>query len=120
MADAPAPGPDLGLLLAFGRHWQQQLAQPLTAALHLPRPLLDHFVRAANEALAFRIERDAKKETKPHGGRPSGGMGAEVLQLMAAGMDEATAVRIVAEKHGKDILAVMRALEYERAKNPPK
>jgi hypothetical protein len=68
----------------------------------------------ANEALAR--QRDARA-VKRHGGRPKGtGMGGAAAALIARGVCEEDAVRIIAARHSKPADKVRDALRRHRAK----
>jgi hypothetical protein len=116
MADRPKLTPDD--LLTWGRDWQRHLEQGLQTgqSYHVPRPLLDDYVAAANEALTQMIERAARKTPKRRG-RPSGsGMGDRMARLVANGVHETDAIRMVAAERKTKFANVQRAYDGVRKK----
>jgi hypothetical protein len=117
--DAP-PKLTLDQLLALGREWQQKLEQgpQATHPVTLSFSALVQFVATANEAIARLMANDARQPrgAKRRSGRPPGGMADRVMRLVANGIDEAEALRIVATNSKKDIVAVKRAVQYARRK----
>jgi hypothetical protein len=102
-------------LIAWGRDYEQLLKTP--GMIHLPRPMLDQYIAAANAALMQQREQERKKP-RARGGRPKGGMGEQKLRLMEAGVIEENAERITANAFGKPPEAVRRASKSARKKSP--
>jgi hypothetical protein len=112
---AMAEALDLDLLLAWGRDWQRYLEAGPGSGFHIPVPVLKQYVTKANAGLALLQQRDARA-IKRGGGRPKGtGMGDSAAALIARGMDEEGAVRIIARHHGKTVDKVRDALRRHRA-----
>jgi hypothetical protein len=117
MAEAPdALTPDD--LIAWGLDWQRHLSDgPSDRGYHVPLPVLQQYVVAANAALMQQRQRDRKK-ARSSSGRPKGGMGEQKLRLTKSGVLEADADRMVAQAFGKPIEAVRRATASARKKPP--
>ena len=95
-------------LIAWGRDYEALLKQG-ASGFTVPRPMLDRYVTAANAALEQQREQERKKP-RSRGGRPRGGMGEQVMRLIANGVPEKDAIRIVA--------AAQRAYDTARKKPP--
>jgi hypothetical protein len=106
---------DNDVLLAWGRDWQRHLdgeAEP-GRSYHIAAEVLKQYVTKANEGLALLKEREARKQ----GGRPRGsGIGAKVAALIACGVAEDDAVRMIAEAHHKPPEKVRETLRKHRAR----
>jgi hypothetical protein len=98
------------VLLAWGRDWQSQLEAGRRGGFAMETAVLSQFLTAANAALADA----AQRQTRAHGGRPRGGMGADAAQLIAAGTSEDRAVAIIAKAHDKAPANVRAALREHR------
>jgi hypothetical protein len=106
------------LLLAWGLDWQQYLDAGPGTGFHIPASVLKQYVAKANEGLALLKQRDARA-IKRGGGRPRGtGMGGKAAALIATGVREEDAVRIIAQHQGKTTDKVRDALRLHRARQP--
>ena len=106
---------DVEILLAWGRDWQRYLEAGPGSGFHIPIPVLTQYVAKANEGLVLLQQRDART-IKRRGGRPKGtGMGDAAAALIALGVHEEDAVRIIAENQGKPADKVRDALRRHRA-----
>lgn len=107
-------------LIAFGRDYLEALEAG--AGIHLPKDVLNQYLTRANGALVLlQREQARKKPKKPRstGGRPAGAsMGEDVLRLMANGMGEQQALRLVAKKRDKPRPSVLRSYTTARKKPP--
>jgi hypothetical protein len=99
-------------LLAWGKDWERHLAAGAGAiSYQVPIPVLVEYLRTANEALALLAHRPGR----PRVGRPpDSGIGTQAAALIANGVSEDDAVRIIAEHVKKSIKAVRRALRRRR------
>ncbi len=97
-------------LIAWGRDWQRHLdtGPHDNISFHLPLALLARYVATANTALEREMQEAARKKPRSRGGRPAGGMGEQKLRLVAAGVREDDAERIVAKAFGKPLEAAAR------------
>jgi hypothetical protein len=103
---------DIEVLLAWGRDWQRHLEAGPGRGFQIPIPVLKQYLERANDGLALLKEREAHEQ----GGRPRGtGMGGKAASLIACGVPEDDAVRMVAEHHGKPADKVRDALRRYRA-----
>ena len=103
------------VLLAWGCDWQRHLEAEAGPGrgFEIPIPVLVQYVTKANEGLTLLKEREARGR----GGRPRGTMGEHAAELIAYGVPEDDAVRMVAEYKGKPIDKVRDALRRHRAKH---
>lgn len=110
----------LGDLVAWGRDWEQHLeAGPNGQGFNVPWTVLHRYVTAANAALAQQQQHEQKREKlRSRGGRPRGGMGEQKMRLVASGVREEDADRIVMHAFGKPLEAVQRA--YDSARKKPR
>lgn len=106
--------PTIDDLIAWGCDYEQLLKTAGT--IHVPRPMLDQYIAAANAALMQQREQEGKKQRR--GGRPKGGMGEQWSRLVESGVREEDADRIVAQAFGKAPEAVRRASKNARKKPP--
>jgi hypothetical protein len=108
---------DVEVLLAWGRDWQRHLEAGPGRDLQIPIPVLLQYVTKANEGLALLKQREARGR----GGRPRGtSMGEHAAQLIAHGVSENNAVRMVAEHHRKPTHKARDALRRHRAEQSKK
>jgi hypothetical protein len=106
---------DVEMLLAWGRDWQRYLEAGPGSGFHIPVPVLKQYVTKANEGLALLQQRDAGT-IKRGGGRPKGtGMGGQAAALIASGVREEDAVRMIAAHQQKPVDKVRDALRRHRA-----
>jgi hypothetical protein len=105
-------------LLAWGREWQHKVEAGPVVGFNVGDPrLLGHYLKAANDAL----EREAKRPSKAaRGGRPRKGMGVDAAALIANGVPEDDAVRMVANQYGNTTDNVREALRKHRAQQAAK
>jgi hypothetical protein len=101
---------DVNVLLAWGRDWQRYLEAGPGSGFHIPIPVLKQYVAKANEGLALLKQRQARAIGRPRGT----GMGGQAAALIASGVREEDAVRIIAEHHGKPADKVRDALRRHR------
>ena len=114
-----APKLTIADLIAWGRDWERHLAGPGDQGFHVPRPMLDQYIAAANVALAHQQQREQeRRQPRSRGGRPPGGMGEQKARLVAGGVSEEDATRIVMKAFGKPLEAVQRAGKRV-SKKPP-
>jgi hypothetical protein len=98
------------VLLAWGKDWERHLAAG-GGSYQVPVPVLVEYLHTANEALVLL----ARRQTRPRSGRPpDSGIGTQAAALIANGVGEDDAVRIIAEHGKKSIEAVRRALRRRR------
>ena len=111
----------IGDLIAWGRDWERYLsAGPRDeGGYHMPRDVLVEYVIAANAALAQQQQREQeRRQPRSRGGRPPGGMGEQKARLVAGGVREEDANRIVMRAFGKPLKAVQRAGQRVSKKTP--
>jgi hypothetical protein len=105
---------DVDVLLTWGRDWQRYLEAGPGSGFDIPIPVLTQYLAKANEGLALLKERNARA-IKRRGGRPPGtGMGGHAAALIASGVREEDAVRMIAERHRKPAGKVRDALRRHR------
>jgi hypothetical protein len=116
--DDTAPKLTTADLILFGRYYREALEEPGKGAIHLSPVILRQYLISANEALVLLQQREqARKPKKPSGGRPAGtSMGAQVMRLRDAGMDESLALREVERETGKSGDSVLRSYDAARKK----
>jgi hypothetical protein len=103
------------VLLAWGLDWQRHLEAGPVSGFHIPIPVLKRYVAKANEGLALLKQRDARA-VRRRGGRPRGtGMGGQAAALIASGVREEDAVRMIAAHQQKPVDKVRDALRRHRA-----
>jgi hypothetical protein len=103
------------LLLAWGRDWQCYLEAGPGSGYHIPTSVLKEYVAKANEGLALLLQREAGT-IKRGGGRPKGtGMGGQAAALIASGVREEDAMRMIAARQQKPVDKVRDALRRHRA-----
>jgi hypothetical protein len=111
--------PTIDDLIAWGLDYEALIKEPIPpGGFHLPRPMLDHYIAAANAALVQQREQ-ARKKPRSRGGRPRGGMGEQRMRLVASGAREEDADRIVAQQNRRPVKSVERAVKRV-SKNPPR
>jgi len=106
--DSP-PKLTLGDMIAWGRHYETLLKGP--PGYLVPRPMLDHYIAAANEALERQQREQERKKPPSRAGRPYGGMGEQRARLVAAGVRGDAADLIVAKTHRRPVKSVKRAVK---------
>jgi len=105
---------DVDVLLAWGSDFQRQLEAGPANDFHIDIPVFKQYLAKANEALALLKQRDARA-IKRRGGRPKGtGMGDAAAALIASGVPEEDAVRIIADNRRKSADKVRDALRRHR------
>jgi len=104
-------------LLAWGRDYEQLLKDP-ASGFSVPRPMLDQYIAAANAALAQQLQLEKREKPRSRGGRPRGGMGEQKLRLVASGVSDEDADRIVAQAKRRPVASVQRADKRARKKPP--
>ena len=104
-------------LLAWGRDYEQLLKDP-ASGFSVPRPMLDQYIAAANAALAQQLQREKREKPRSRGGRPRGGMGEQKQRLVARGVSDEDADRIVAQAKRRPVASVQRADKRARKKPP--
>ena len=113
---------EVELMLAWGRDWQRYLDAGPGSGFQIQALVLKQYVTMANEALELLKQREEDALNRS-GGRPKGtGMGDYTAALIARGVREEDAVRMIAERQGKPVDRVRDALRRYRSaviKNPP-
>jgi hypothetical protein len=106
---------NIEVLLAWGRDWQRHLEAGPGCGFHMSALVLLQYVTTANEGLELLKRREARV-IKRSGGRPRGtGMGGQAAALIASGVREEDAVRMITAHHGKPADKVRDALRRYRA-----
>jgi hypothetical protein len=109
--------PTIDDLIAWGLDYERLLKDTAPGGFHVPRPMLDQYIDAANAALVQQREQ-ARKKPRSRGGRPPGGMGEQKMRLVSNGVHDEDADRITARAFGKSPEAVQRAYDKTRKKPP--
>jgi hypothetical protein len=98
-------------LLAWGRDFEQQLRVRGKDGLHIPLDILGQYLALANDA----IEQLKVSTGKRPAHRPKGtGAGAQVEALVATGLAEDDAKRVVAQGLDKTSAQIDKALRWHR------
>jgi hypothetical protein len=106
---------DVEVLLAWGRDWQRHLEAGPGCGFHMSALVLLQYVTTANEGLELLKQREARV-IKRSGGRPRGtGMGGQAAALIASGVREEDAMRMIAARQQKPVDKVRDALRRHRA-----